>query len=67
MITRAHILQVLEGELNAVEDRELEDSAANALHQVLQHLIAGLKALEGERFRRSICPQKSESEGEMAR
>lgn len=50
MITRAQILQVLEGELNALEDREsLEDNHANALHQTLLGLIEALHLLnEGE-------------------
>ena len=49
MITRAHILRVLEGELNALEDREMEDNDANALHQVLLVLIEALESLdEGE-------------------
>jgi hypothetical protein len=46
MITRAHILEVLEGELNALEDRERDDNHANALHQVLLLLIDGLEKLE---------------------
>jgi hypothetical protein len=63
MITRAYILEVLEGELNALEERELEDSAANALHQVLQHLIAGLKALEGGEAPPLFVPKKVKARG----
>jgi transposase-like protein len=45
MFTRTQIIQILEGELNAIEDRDTEDNAQ--LHHVLNLLIAGLKALEG--------------------
>jgi hypothetical protein len=45
MITRAQIIRILEGELNAIENRETEDNAQ--IHHVLQVLIDGLEALEG--------------------
>jgi hypothetical protein len=40
------MIRVLEWELNALEDRKLEDDHANALHQVLLLLIDGLEKLD---------------------
>ena len=67
MITRAQILQVLEGELNALEDRELEDNHANALHQVLLLLIDGLEKLEKGEVPSVLAPSKVKSKGKAAR
>ena len=44
MFTRTQIIQILEGELNAIEDCDAENNAQ--LHHVLNLLITGLKALE---------------------
>lgn len=63
MITRAQILQVLEGELNALEDRELEDNHANALHQVLLLLIDGLEKLEKGEVPSVLAPSKVKARG----
>jgi hypothetical protein len=46
MMTRAYILEVLEGELNALEDREPVTDHNAALHRVLLRLIADLETLE---------------------
>ena len=45
MLTRAQIIEILEGKLNVIEDRETEDNSE--LHHALKVLITGLKALEG--------------------
>jgi hypothetical protein len=45
MNTRAQIIRVLEGEVDAIEERGGEDTAQ--IHHVLQLLIVGLEALEG--------------------
>jgi hypothetical protein len=63
VITRAQILQVLEGELNALEDRELEDNHANALHQVLLLLIDGLEKLEKGEVPSVLAPSKVKARG----
>jgi hypothetical protein len=62
MITRAQIIQVLEGELNVVEDREATDENA-AFRQVLVHLIAGFQALEGGEVRPLFVPKKVKAKG----
>jgi hypothetical protein len=64
MITRAHILEVLEGELNALEERELEDRAANDLHQVLLVLIDGLESLNAGEVPPLFAPAEVKTWGE---
>jgi hypothetical protein len=64
MITRAQILQVLEGELNVLEDREsLKDNDSNALQQVLLLLIDGLEKLEKGEVPPVFAPSKVKARG----
>jgi hypothetical protein len=56
-ITRAQIIHILEGELNAIEDRE--DSAQ--IHHVLRVLIDGLEALEGGETPQPLAARSSPS------
>lgn len=62
MITRAHIIQVLEGELNAVEDREATDEDA-AFRHVLLLLIAGFKSLEEGEVPPLFVPKRVQARG----
>ena len=61
MITRAQIIQILEGELNAIEDCDTADNAQ--LHHALKILTAGLKALEGGEAPALFVPTKVSAKG----
>jgi hypothetical protein len=79
MITREHVIRVLEGALNALEGQEAEnevsqkgkdkaaqaaeDNAANALHQVLLLLIDGLEKLEKGEVPPIFAPSKVKERG----
>jgi hypothetical protein len=62
MITRAQIIEILEGELNAIEDRDNEDNAQ--IHQALKILAVSLKALEGgDEAPALFTPKKVQAKG----
>jgi hypothetical protein len=62
MMTRAQIIQILEGELNAIEDRDTEDNAQ--IHHVLKVLIVNLKAVEaGDEAPALFIPTKVKAKG----
>lgn len=61
MITRAQIIQILEGELNAIEECDTADNAQ--IHQVLKILIVSLKALEGGEVPPLFAPTKVKAKG----
>jgi hypothetical protein len=62
MITRAYILEVLEGELNALEERQATDEN-EAFRKVLVHLVAGFEALEGGEVPSLFVPKKVKARG----
>jgi hypothetical protein len=61
MITRAQVIQILVGEINAIEDRDTEDNAQ--IHQVLNVLSASLKALEGGEVPPLFTPKNVTAKG----
>jgi hypothetical protein len=63
MITRAYVLEVLEGELNALEEREMKDNEANALRRTLCVLIEALKLLDEGEVHPLVDPAKVKAWG----